>query len=305
MYARNFCLGIVCILLIHYTNNAVADTFIITTPEYADSAAIAAIEAGIMEEDPGAKLILSSEIPAHLAEADAGSNSVIILGEEMIGKISEMSRSLQAVAGGFYGAIDARPQVPTLSLDPAISVIVREIQKTGFSLKRLATVTTSRAATDQIRSRFADAKFENIGLDVIEAVDERSTARAWFDLLKKLNPVSDAVLIMDDGFLESSGSFRHLIESSWARNILVVSVIPKYARRGVSIGFVPDLRSYGRQLYAMAEVAQKTVPLSGNDMQFVDLRVLKRVFNERTINHINIRMPGDLDRLKHTDLVLR
>ena len=124
-------------------------------------------------------------------------------------------------------------------------------------------------------------------------------------MLRDLNPAEDALLISDAAFLESSGSYRKILETAWKNDVLVVSALPRFSTRGVSLGFVPDLLAYGEQLYSLINDAPESSFFSNESSRNVNVDVLVRVFNQRTLEHIGYTLPDDLDELNRDDVVIR
>ena len=158
-----------------------------------------------------------------------------------------------------------------------------------------------RHNTALIADAQTDAAELGLELVVLNAQGLRSIARAWFDVLQDINPISDAIWIADATLLEDSGSYKYIVETAWKRELMVVSHLPRYARRGIAIGFIPDLRLYGEKLLFLANDPTAITSRRG----WLSTDVVQRVLNQRTLEHIGMHLPTDIDQLGKDDLVLK
>jgi hypothetical protein len=312
---RYLLLCVYLLLLSHSGFLVAASTLVLVSREDADSAAIASIIEGIKGRNDDLEVQFTDN-PGRTILKEDNETSSIILGRSLLESaviiqpqaksMIEGSETIQAnarlVGGGYYGNLLPAPSFSTYALDPSISTTIDEIRKTGFPLKRLLTVVTNQESKEQVERITRTLDQNNVQVIVSESSGARSTARAWFELIASLDPASDVLWIVDDRHLEDSGSYKHIIESAWKKKILVVSALPNYANRGVSIGFVPDLRNYGQFLFD--EVNNIGVN-EKSSARYATTRFLRRVYNQRTLEHIGYGLPGDIDRLELDDIIIR
>jgi len=281
-----------------------AETQILISEANKSSENLASIIAAISAEEKDVRTVILNTLDQSVIDQQAV--NTIVLGSDLVVAMNDFETNQNVVGGGFYLPQDTPANIPTLSLYPSLTMISEEIKKIGFNLRNLVTVVSkeSLAAKFQTYRHYFDSA--NIKLTIKNADDERSLARSWYELLRDINPQEDAILISDSEFLESSGAYREILEAAWKENILVVSALPNFATRGVSIGFIPDLEQYGKALYDFSH-NQLSFELTNNIrlQQDVDTDVLYRVFNERTLNKIGYYLPDDLDSLNKIDRVLR
>lgn len=292
-----------CLLLLSHSGLLRASSsLVLVSPEDVDSGAIASIIEGIKERDADLEVASTDDPETTILNKGSEVTAVIMLGRSLIEGVEIKQPPVNMVGGGYYGNLSLTPSIRTYSLDPSVSTMVDEILKTGFPLKRLLTVVSNQERKEVVDELTKQLDPGNIQIVVSESKDARSTARAWFELIANLDPASDALWIVDDQHLESSGSYKHIIESAWKNEILVVSALPKFANRGVSIGFVPDLPYYGQFLFDEA-IAQGVSKNSGT--RYATTRFLRRVYNQRTLEHIGYKLPSDIDALDLDDIIIR
>lgn len=292
-----------CLLLLSHSGLLRASsTLVLVSPEDVDSVAIASIIEGVKGRDDALEVAFTDDPERTILDKDSDVSTVIMLGRSLIESAEIKQPPARMVGGGYYGNLSLTPSFSTYALDPSVSTTVNEIRKTGFPLKRLLTVVTNQERKEQVEKITKNLDLGIIDVVVSESKGARSTAKAWFELIADLDPAFDALWIVDDQYLDSSGTYKHIIESAWKNKILVVSALPKYANRGVSIGFVPDLPYYGKFLFDEAS----THGASENPgARYATTRFLRRVYNQRTLEHIGYQLPGDIDALDLDDIIIR
>lgn len=223
------------------------------------------------------------------------------MGKDLLSQPSLTEIDLPVIGGAFTGNLNSELPITTVALEIEPSVLFREIEKTGFPLKAVWTVTSPEHNVDLIEAARAEAEDQGLTLNVLRAQGRRSIARAWFDVLQDIDPASEAIWISDSTLLEESGSYKYIVETAWKNDVMVASHLPRYARRGIAIGFVPDLALYGKKLASLA-----TDPTSITSKRaWISTDVAQRVLNQRTLEHIGMRLPADIDQLGKDDLVLK
>lgn len=269
--------------------------------EDADSTAIASIVEGMRRIDKNLEVEFTDNPEQAIRSQGKRPSSIILLGSSLLEKTGIEQPNTTLIGGGYYGRLLPKPDFSSFSLDPSLSIVVEEVRKTGFRLKRLLTVVASDERKDLADNETAGLIDDDIQVVISRSNGVQSTARAWFDLIATLDPDTDVLWVMDSQYLEASGSYKHLIESAWKKRIFVVSTLPNYAARGVSLGFVPDLPNYGE--FLLREARYNT----GADR--ADRRTttpyLRRVYNQRTLEHIGYQLPDDIDRLGLDDIVIQ
>jgi hypothetical protein len=277
---------------------------VLVSPSDISSPAIRTIFQGIASRDEQSELLATDNINETLSERIPRGDSIIVLGQLLIDEVAAVDRAARIIGGAFYGVASNPADIPTLSLEPSLDTIVSDIRKTGFTLTRLRTVvaTNNTIFTNAPYTKASDDL--NVVLSPVVAKNEQEFARNWFSLLQEIDSSNEAIVIIDEKYLDSSGAYRNIIETAWRKDILVVSTLPNYSRRGVSIGYVPDLFLYGARLYDQLTDPDSTQSATDAHTLWTDATLLNRVFNQRTLMHIGYRLPNDLDRLNGIDLVI-
>ena len=291
-------------LLSGFTHEANSSTIVLVAPADIDSPAIKAIFQGIASRDKQSTLLAVDDVNETISERISLGESIIVLGQSLIEQIASVETKSRIIGGAFYGIVNNPAGIPTFSLEPSLNTVVSEIRKTGFELAHLRTVvaTPVNIFTDEAYTQ--NAAELDVVLSPTIVAGEQNFARAWFAILQDIDPSEEAIVITDDKYLESSGAYRHILETAWKKDILVVSTLPHYSRRGVSIGYIPDLSLYGQSLYDRLIDFSADQLTTRSQVQWADATLLNRVFNQRTLVHIGFRLPSDLDRLNGIDLVI-
>jgi len=291
-------------LLSGFTHGVHSSTIVLVAPADIDSPAIKAIFQGIATRDEQSTLLAVDNVNETISEHIPLGYSVIVLGQSLIEQIATPTPASRIIGGAFYGVANNPAGILTLSLEPSLETVVSDIRKTEFELVRLRTVvaTPTTIFTNEAYTQNA------VGLDVVLSptvvAGEQNFARAWFTLLQDIDSSEEAIVIINDKYLESSGAYRHILEAAWKKDILVVSTLPHYSRRGVSIGYIPDLTLYGQRLYDRLTDSNADPLTTRPQTLWADSSLLNRVFNQRTLAHIGFSLPSDLDRLNGIDLVI-
>lgn len=301
---RKLYLVLTVFLLSGFTHGVHSSTIVLVAPTDIDSPAIKAIFQGIATRDKQSTLLAVESVNKTISERVPLGDSIIVLGRSLIEQIASAEMTSRIIGGAFYGAANNPAGIPTLSLEPSLETVVSEIRKTGFELARLRTVVATPATIFTDEAYTQDAAELDVVLSPTIVAGEQNFARAWFALLQDIDSSDEAIVITDDKYLESSGAYRHIMEAAWKKNILVVSTLPHYSRRGVSIGYIPDLSLYGQRLYDRLTDSSADQLTTGSHALWADATLLNRVFNLRTLVHISFRLPSDLDRLNGIDLVI-
>ena len=285
-----------------WTSAAGAAVLVLVDEGEGRSVAFASILDGIRDASADAeiRLIGPDGLPPALAAADAR-DGVIVLGRALLERPLETDPDAPVLLGGFSGTVDALPTRPRVSLNIDPAYALAQIEKTGPAITRLSTVLPPRALTRPDIVRLAALPgVPTKRLSV--ASGERAVARAWFDTIATVEGPEEALWVVDDDELDGSGTYRYLVERAWREDRLVVSIVPRYASRGVAIGFIPDLPAYGRLL--VRSVRRLAEDPGHVPEPLLGAGTVRRVFNRRTLEHIGRRLPDDLDREGRDDVVI-
>lgn len=278
------------------TSPAFADTAIVIGEADRSSRTVGAIIREIQELDAGAKVIDSSSTPETLQPF----TDFIVLGRSAYEAPLVLPSNASAVGGAFLGIPENPNGIDAISFDIAPQLLTDEILKLNSKLIRVHTVSTGSIDEQYLQIMSAALASQNIDLIVKESTGIKSTARAWFDIALDVDPQKDAIWISDAGNLDESGAFRYLLEEAWKKNIFVFTTVPRLANRGVSLGFLPDIRRYSELLVNYR--ASEEEAASG----FIDdPKTIRRVFNRRTLIHIGLSLPRDLDQDGRQDMVIK
>jgi len=215
----------------------------------------------------------------------------ITLGQTAFDALTEKPPTGQWIAGVLTDppvATSLSNDVEIIDILPAAETVLKRIAQLNPSLEMIHVVVNSD--NDDARwKRYQTLALEKYRLviNVHEARDSVATAKAWFQIIESFDSTTEAVWLTSDQHLESTGSLEYILKSSWKKNFVVVSSIPRHAFKGVSLAFVPDWFKYGR-LIAL-RVLPKTDGLS--DEQPDPESVHRLVINMRMLSHIGLGLP--------------
>lgn len=247
--------------------------------------------------------LLPFQISSRLASYPGEVTEVIVLGDTLAEAYSRLSIDIPWVAGGFVGDLDTDVVLDAVSLNTDPEIVFQEIKKINSSINTVYTVSSQTSNTELIKRARRVASENDLELVVVEAFSMRETARGWFSIFRNINSRRAAVWIHDNTFLEESGSFKYVNETSWSQGVLHISSVPSHAVRGVAIGFLPELQNYGVSL--ANRLTRQIRSRAGREISFLPRSAIRRVINERTIKHQGFRLPRDLDRLDTEDVLIQ
>lgn len=281
---------------------ASAATLVLVARSDQNSPATVAIIDGIRGSDipSDVRSVDPSMLERTMATIDDQYDAIIVLGRALIAERTMPTADIPVLHGAYHGPLTSQPGMKGISLNVDPLYALAQAEKTGRPIERIWTVASPALSTSLEITRLLAS--DNAKTDLAVVGGEQETARAWFDALQAIETPSDALYIVDDTDLDSSGTYRFLIEQAWKKDVLVISSVPSLASRGVSIGFIPDLGAYGRLL--LRSVRQMSVDRDYTPDPLLDGNTMQRVFNERTLSHIGRRLPSDLDDFARGDIII-
>ena len=117
-----------------------AAPLVLLSTDSSESRAISQIVEGIESIDSTTRTRVVDSLDIDTIDSDI--DSIIVLGKDLLSNSPNSSNALPIVGGAYTGNIDPTIAIPTLALEIQPSVVFREIQKTGFPLKKIWTVTS-------------------------------------------------------------------------------------------------------------------------------------------------------------------
>lgn len=293
--------SIVALIYFSVFNKVDADTLILLSEESSKSNSISKIAQEIQFYESQADILYTNSLELDLPALEREYESLIVLGDDLAVQSFPTPPNIPYVVGAFAGNVDLDPSSNSLSLELRPRVLYEEIIKAGLPLKVVWTVITPNHNPELLQSAMLDAAEMGIELKTIVSNGKQTTARAWFDVLASIDNKTEAIWISDSSYLEESGAYKYLLETAWKRSVMIVSHFPRYARRAVAIGFLPDLKLYARRLVDLLS----EVELETGARSYITTDVAQRVLNKRTLEHLGLRLPRDLDTLAKDDIVIR
>lgn len=132
------------------------------------------------------------------------------------------------------------------------------------------------------------AESKGISLTALEAHTMREAASEYRKLLSSAPAYSAIWLLPDHGFLDSA-MLSTILDVAWERRLIVFSSNPLFVKHGALFAVYPDNRAVGM---TVARIAQESA--AGKRQPLQALSDVRLAVNERTLNHLGIRLPADV-----------
>lgn len=245
-------------------------------------------------------VILSEDGEGYVDAVNNGRHDVVIVLGQTLYTLHKGASDLQkpVLFGAYHHKNGIGPGVGiSLDMDPVM--VIKEAGKTGLITQALG------LNIDEFIERVLGKSGQlDITVRSWSGQSEVDVARGWFNTMAAAEGDADMVWIADSTRIVATGSLRYIVERAWEKGIFVVSSVPAYANRGVSMGFVPDFEKYTALLISNAlllaqDPAHVPYPL-------IDSDAVIRIFNQRSLRQVGRSLPDDLDRSPYErDIVVR
>jgi len=126
---------------------------------------------------------------------------------------------------------------------------------------------------------------KRITFNAAPATDVRTAALAFRDIVKKARR-NDAVWLMSDAALIDGTLLKVVLDAAWDKRLAVFSSNPVFVKRGALFAIYPDNIGIGHRLGRMVDEASPDRRHGGVET----LKDVKVAFNERTGNHIGVKL---------------
>ncbi|MCK9468544.1 MAG: hypothetical protein M0Q49_03930 [Porticoccaceae bacterium] len=230
----------------------------------------------------GSKLdTLSQDLTAHPPEV------IIALGNKSVAAAVSLNGE-QPVVGLVANRDYEASMAGGILLRPSAEVYLESLLAIYKDLSQVFVVynpTVDQGLLDEAQVLAAE---KGIILTAREAYSIREAAAEYRQLLLTAPAYSAIWLLPDHGFLDSA-LLSTILDVAWERKLIVFSSNPLFVKHGALFAVYPDNRAVGMMVARIAvEVAM------GERQPLQPLRDVRLAVNERTLNHLGLRMSADV-----------
>jgi len=129
-------------------------------------------------------------------------------------------------------------------------------------------------------------KKRNVLLNSVRATDLRGSALAFRGIVKQARR-GDAIWLMSDASLIDGTLLKLVLDTAWDKKLAVFSSNPVFVKRGALFAIYPDNIGIG---YRLGKMAHEITSGKRKTAAMETLRDVKVAFNERTGNHIGVKL---------------
>jgi len=225
--------------------------------------------------------ILSQELTAHPPEV------IIALGNKSVAAAGSLSGE-QPVVGLVANRDDEANMAGGILLRPSAEVYLESLLAIYKDLSQVFVVynpTMDQGLLDEARVLAAE---KGITLTAREAYSIREAAGEYRQLLLTAPAYSAIWLLPDHGFLDRA-LLSTILDVAWERKLIVFSSNPLFVKHGALFAVYPDNRAVGMMVARIAVAVAM-----GERQPLQPLRDVRLAVNERTLNHLGLRMSADV-----------
>jgi len=211
-------------------------------------------------------------------------NAVIMLG----GGFKSLREKLNASFKTLYGATYFSSQyiekgVMGVSMDPAPSLLFKELKKLHPNIKRIHVVFESNANGWLIEKAQQSTKKQGITLIPHQATNVKQAALIYKEIAQKNQHDESALwLLHHDPTLDSKSLLPRILVDAWKYKQVVISSNPAHVRQGALLSLLPDNQQIGKDL------ADMTINiLNGKTVSIAPMKSSLVVANLRTAKHLS------------------
>jgi putative ABC transport system substrate-binding protein len=170
-------------------------------------------------------------------------------------------------------------------LKPGAEVYLDRLMEIAPNTSRIHVVYNPEIHRELIAQAAAYLNKSNIEFHAVAATDIRKAALGFRKIVEGASHGDAVWLISDSGLIDES-LLSLVLDAAWDKHLAVFSSNPLFVKRGALFAIYPDNVVIGIRLGNMVEKA-----LSGKQKAtLMSLRDVKIAFNERTGNHIGIKL---------------
>jgi len=210
--------------------------------------------------------------------------AIIVLGNKSLNTVSSLALNKPLFAA--VTRLDSNQKIEGgILLKPGAKVYLSRLMEIAPQVAFVHVVYNPNNHQDLIDDAETYLKKNNIVLNAVPAIDIREAALGFRQVAKN-SKNGDAVWLISDSGLIDGSLISLILDTAWDKNLVVFSSNPVFVKRGALFAIYPDNVLIGARLGSMAHDF-----LSGKSIDNIQsLRDVKVAFNERTGNHIGIKL---------------
>ena len=274
----------IALLLLSTTHSYSSDIILLNSGATLDSKLTKIVERGIKTEIRAKTVKFSAdELNQAINSIEDGGRAIIIGSDPYINTKLDGKRVVCAI----YGKESDCPGVK-LEIDPVHAY--KALKQINQNIKKVQTVVTENTDPRYIERLQKSAQENDISLEVIIANGADQLAQEWKKILTEVDVSDTAILIADTNYMKLIGGIRHILNSAWKKKSMVITTIPSYTSRGISIGAAIDLKDYGSEVSRYLKSEQTTPVYTTSYTPAINLRQLTRAGYSIKQDQIDIKV---------------
>ena len=224
-------------------------------------------------------------------------NALIGLGRGGFHAVS--GTNIPAVVGGVLVQPGDNSGIPGVSLMPDPMELFLRLKHFVPNVQTVFVIYSFENTGLLIKEASRAAQVKGIKLVAQEATDLQTAVVMYRDVLKKINPETDALWLLHDPLtVDNDVVLPIVLEQAWKRKLIIFSSQGAHVQNGVLFSVYPDNTRLGLRL---GEMAQKCAEKNCADLKMTLLQDLFTAVNVRTATRLNIQIHPRRD--SYVDLV--
>ncbi len=211
-------------------------------------------------------------------------NAVIMLGGGFKSLQEKLNASFKTLYGAaFFSSQDIEKGIMGISMDPAPSLLFKELKKLHPNIKRIHVVFEPTANGWLIEKAQQSTKEQGITLIPHQATNVKQAALIYKEIAQNNQHDESALwLLHHDPTLDSKSLLPRILVDAWKYKQVVISSNPAHVRRGALFSLLPDNQQIGKDL------ADMTINiLNGQNANIAPMKSSLVVANLRTAKHLS------------------
>jgi putative ABC transport system substrate-binding protein len=250
---------------------------------------------GIRQGYPGpvSEFAINGESVEDIASPEKGSdfNTYIALGNKSLKSVLATNTSRPVLAAMSSQEANLAIEAGIL-LKPGADVYLRRLMDIYPGVSGIHVVYNPARQAGLIDEAREFLKDKGIALNAVEAGNLREAALGYREVISAAED-GDAVWLFSDASVIDGSLLGLILDAAWKKRLAVFSSNPLFVRRGALFAIYPDNIGIGYRLGTMAmQIAVGKFDEGG--IQY--LKDVKIAFNERTSNHIGIKLSPDVEQ---------
>jgi len=215
-----------------------------------------------------------------------GNDAVIALGNRSVELLLQTNQNPdRAIAGAVLMEPNDGKKLSAISIAPNPQQLFSHLRRLTPAVKKIHVIYQRHEEQQLIEKAAIGAQSLGLELTAIPTASVQELADSYWKVLKKLNPVTEALWIPHTGKSLDQAIMGRVLKEAWNRPLIVFSSNLADVRKGALFALYPDNPAMGRSLVAML-YAHLENPQAGRSVHLS--QDLVAAINTRTANHLGI-----------------